>query len=94
MKQAAYYIGILAIVLVSCEQKSSHNIKKKVKITDTTLKWIDYRVGTTPPVGYYTAFDSIIKKWHIRYKRIEAGCEELPEVRTKYEKDILSTLRY
>lgn len=58
-----------------------------VKNTDTTLKWIDYREGELPPVGYYTALDSTIKKWNIRYERIEGGCEIIPGEKQRYEQN-------
>ncbi|WP_162902828.1 FEKKY domain-containing protein [Taibaiella koreensis] len=47
--------------------------------------WTDYREGELPPVGFYDAMDSVIKKWNIRYSRIEGGCEVIPGAKQRYE---------
>lgn len=60
------------IFIVSCQQK-------------TALLWTDYRIGELPPEGYYDAMDSVVKKWNIRYKRVEGGCEATPEDKKKNE---------
>jgi hypothetical protein len=84
------YTILLSIVLVlafSCEEKTQDADHAKVAAVDTTLKWTHYHIGEPPPDGYYAAFDSVIKRWNIRYERIDGGCEELPEERARYEKD-------
>jgi hypothetical protein len=81
---------VALLILASCRQTNSPADIKAVPSStavDTTLKWVDYRIGELPPYGYYTAFDSVIKKWNIRYQRIEGGCEELPEERSRFEKN-------
>jgi len=89
MKTPFVYITIVLAVLAACKENSQHAATGKTSsvAADTTLKWTDYRIGEPPPVGYYSAFDSVIKKWHIRHERIEGGCEATPEERSVYEKD-------
>lgn len=90
LKHVVFYTAVVLLLFASCNQEKSHVDKKTATTTtgvDTALKWVDYRIGEPPLEGYYTAFDSIIKKWNIRYERIEGGCEELPDERSKYEKD-------
>lgn len=81
--------GLLLALFVSCTQKNGHTDRGKETVTtaDSTLKWIDYRFGELPPVGYYMAMDSIIRKWGIRYERMEGGCEVRPAEQRRYEKD-------
>jgi hypothetical protein len=76
--KALVFLGLMAIALiVSCDEKSNHArvAKKTGTLGDTTLKWTDYQIGELPPEGYFKAHDSIIKKWKIRYTRIQGGCE-------------------
>lgn len=88
--QNTLYIVLIVPLIISCTRNNGRtDVKVAVPViaVDTSLKWVDYRIGEPPPVGYYAAFDSVIKKWKIRYQRIEGGCEELPAERDKYEKD-------
>jgi hypothetical protein len=89
IRQIWLYTTVALLIFSSCSQTNNH--EKKIATTaiaiDTNLKWVDYRIGELPQEGYYTAFDSVIKKWNIRYERIEGGCEELPDERRRYEKD-------
>ena len=85
---------LLIFSIISCTKtgkKSDGFINSKNQISNDTanLKWVDYRYGELPPEGYYDAFDSIIKKWEIKYERIEGGCEinEALSEKKKYEKD-------
>lgn len=85
-----FYAATALLFFASCRQTSSPvglKTDPPINEVDTTLKWVDYRIGEPPPDGYYTAFDSVVKKWNIRYQRIEGGCEELPNERSRYEKD-------
>jgi hypothetical protein len=91
--QLAHVTGYVALVLTCCISYTQHNgladakVATQVAVVDTSPKWVDYHIGEPQFVGYYAAFDSVIKKWNIRYQRIEGGCEELPAERNKYEKD-------
>jgi hypothetical protein len=85
-----YYAALILLSVISCTHKNGHaDVKVSAPVTavDTNLKWVEYHIGELPPQGYYATFDSVIKKWKIRYQRIEGGCEELPAERNKYEKD-------
>jgi len=42
--------------------------------TDTGLVWVDYRLGMLIPREFYAGMDTLVKKYKLRYKRIEAGC--------------------
>ncbi|WDF57382.1 FEKKY domain-containing protein [Mucilaginibacter sp. KACC 22063] len=87
MKTQILFALSVLLLLISCKENKKHAANLKATIIDTSLKWIDYRIGERPPEGYFTAFDSIIKKWNIRYQRIEGGCTALPAQRQMYEKD-------
>ncbi|WP_345950038.1 hypothetical protein ABDD95_01005 [Mucilaginibacter sp. PAMB04274] len=90
MTRLILYAATASLFFASCRQTSSPvNIKTAPPVNeiDTSLKWVDYHIGEPPPEGYYTAFDSVIKKWNIRYQRIEGGCEGLPDERRRFEKD-------
>ncbi len=87
IKRLAFYGAVVLLLFCACKQKGKHAHVENIVATDTSLKWVDYRIGELPPVNYYNAFDSVIKKWNIRYQRIEGGCEALPEERIVYEKD-------
>ena len=80
---------ILVFLCFSCKEKSKDLVQKNTTetVSDSTLKWIDYRIGELPPAGYYDAFDSILKKWDIKYERIEGGCEALEDEKKEYEKN-------
>ncbi|WP_374951865.1 hypothetical protein [Mucilaginibacter sp.] len=93
LSQVAYSTCFIFLILTCCVSCTQHNGRADVKVAtpgavvDISLKWVDYHFGEPPPEGYYAAFDSVIKKWNIRYQRIEGGCEALPAERNKYEKD-------
>lgn len=74
-----HILVFLMIVTLSCQQKTSD------KKAETASFWTDYRIGELPPEGYYDAKDSVVKKWNIRYKRIEGGCEATVEDMKKHE---------
>lgn len=78
--RSTLWVGL--IFIVSCLQKTSD---KKPPKDAAVLLWTDYRIGELPPEGYYYARDSIIRKWNIRYKRIEGGCEATLADKKKYE---------
>ena len=80
---------ILFFLCFFCKEKNGNSvIENSTKtVSDSTLKWVDYRIGELPPVGYYDAFDSIIKKWDIKYERIEGGCVVENSEKRKYEKN-------
>ncbi|MNG68981.1 hypothetical protein D3C79_273290 [compost metagenome] len=82
-----YYFCLLFFLFFSCDgtQTAQNNIAAGRKGTDSSLKWIDYRQGELPPEGYYSALDSTIKRWGIRYERIEGGCEIIPGEKQRYE---------
>jgi hypothetical protein len=79
---------IMVCLLVACKGKRKHHVDNSANTikSDTTLKWVDYHIGELPPLGYYDPFDSIVKKWNIRYQRIEGGCDGTPAQRSFYEK--------
>ena len=81
------WYSLLLLVLVACNDVPEGNNSNTVTQIDTSLKWVDYRNGELPPVGYYDATDSIIKKWDIRYERVEGGCEVDDAEKQRYEKD-------
>jgi len=90
MKKLLFYCLIATLLMASCKDKTVKKTAEPlsaVVVTDTSLKWVDYRIGELPPMGYYTAFDSVIKKWDIRYKRVNGGCEVNPVEQHHYEKD-------
>ncbi|MCH5597485.1 FEKKY domain-containing protein [Niabella ginsengisoli] len=78
---------LLFQIVVSCGQKQSKPAMDAAASppTDTTSLWVDYRIGELPPEGYYDAFDSIIRKWNIRYQRTEGGCEATPSEKQQHE---------
>lgn len=82
-----YYFCLLFFLFFSCDgtQTARNNTAAGRKGADSSLKWIDYRQGELPPEGYYSALDSTIKKWGIRYERIEGGCEIIPGEKQRYE---------
>lgn len=73
------------VLLFSCNGTESTN--HAAKDTVASLKWVDYREGELPPIGYYSALDSVIKKWGIRYERIEGGCEVVPGQKQRHERN-------
>jgi hypothetical protein len=82
----------LAVLLVatSCRETNEKNEKVnsiKTVSSDTGLKWVHYRIGELPPYGYDMAFDSIIRKWDIRYELIIGGCEPNLQQQLQYEKN-------
>ncbi|MEY8759337.1 hypothetical protein [Chryseobacterium tongliaoense] len=81
------FYSLLLILVISCNGTEKNNHTAKAKDVDSTLKWIDYHEGELPPVGYYSAFDSTIKKWNIRYERIDGGCEVIPGKKQQYEQN-------
>jgi hypothetical protein len=87
MIRICYSLLLLICLLVACKEKRKHHVAKIANTikTDTTLKWVDYNIGELPPIGQYDAFDSIIKKWNIRYQRIEGGCNATPAQKSSYE---------
>lgn len=87
VKMGRAHYNLLFILLVACNSGDS-KVSNALPPTDadTGLKWTDYREGELPPVGYYDALDSVIKKWNIRYERIEGGCEPAPLEKRRYEK--------
>jgi len=78
--------SLLLLLFVACNEKPKASDSDRVAQVDTALKWVDYRIGELPPVGYYDAIDSIIKKWNIRYERVEGGCEVISGEKESYEK--------
>ena len=85
MIKASYCL--LFILLFACNSGDSKVVNAlPATAADSGLKWTDYREGELPPVGYYDALDSVIKKWNIRYERIEGGCEPAPLEKHRYEK--------
>ncbi|MFV0604363.1 MAG: hypothetical protein ACK5NK_00855 [Niabella sp.] len=82
------FLYIIVWAAFSCNN-STNSRSDLPSETDTVLEWVDYRYGELPPQGYYDALDSIIKKWDIRYKRIEGGCEadEAKKEQKEYEKN-------
>jgi hypothetical protein len=83
-----YYFCLLFLLFLSCDgAQTTRNNTTVGKGLDSSLKWIDYRQGELPPEGYYNALDSTIKKWGIRYERIEGGCEIIPGEKQRYERD-------
>jgi len=81
-----YYFCLLFFLFLSCDgTQTARNNTATGKGGDSSLKWIDYRQGELPPEGYYRALDSTIKKWGIRYERIEGGCEIIPGEKQRYE---------
>lgn len=79
------YAYAVLFLFFSCKD-SPHQASAVVEKEDTTLKWVDYRVGELPPVGYYDATDSMVRKWAIRYERVEGGCEINDSEKMAYEK--------
>lgn len=72
-----FIIGTVFIVTYSCQNdlkldkvSLSNQHIDPIDSNSISLKWIDYRMGEPPPLDYYFAFDSVIKKWGIRYERI------------------------
>jgi len=50
----------------------------------------NYRLGELPPQGTYDGIDTLVKKYKLRYQRIDAGCEigpaeELLKARYAYQ---------
>lgn len=86
MKINTRLYGLVLLVLVACNDVPKVADKVTATEVDTSLKWVDYRIGEPPPVGYYDAIDSIIKKWDIRYERVEGGCEVIYGEKESYEK--------
>jgi len=89
-KSVIYAFISMHIAFISCKHTGSRPIDIDVKQTantESSLKWVDYHIGELPPLNYYQGFDSVIKKWGIRYQRIDGGCEEILEERQRYEKD-------
>jgi len=81
-----YYFCLLFFLFLSCDgTQTARNNTATGKGADSSLKWIDYRQGELPPEGYYSALDSTIKKWGIRYERIEGGCEIILGEKQRYE---------
>lgn len=80
----------LMILLMACNNNTDGQ-KPQTTATaqiDTSLVWIDYRIGELAPYSFYAGLDSLVKKYKLRYQRIEAGCEvgkteEL--LKTKYD---------
>jgi hypothetical protein len=88
MRKFTTALLIMVCLLVACKGKRRHqvdNIANTIK-SDTTLKWVDYQIGELPPSGYYDAFDSIVKKWNIGYRRMEGGCNATLAQRSFYER--------
>ncbi|WP_156104490.1 FEKKY domain-containing protein [Chryseobacterium populi] len=81
------FYSLLLILAISCNGTEKNNNTAKSTDADSTLKWIDYHEGELPPVGYYAALDSTIKKWNIRYERIDGGCEVIPGKKQQYEQN-------
>lgn len=83
------YMIIVLLLSAACVDRSSPPQAGNDILpgNDTSPKWVDYRIGELPPEGYYNAFDSIIRKWNIRYQRIEGGCDVNTKDKHRYEKD-------
>ncbi|SHF80336.1 hypothetical protein [Chryseobacterium vrystaatense] len=62
---------IIPLLVISCTPDA---VKKTAQKTEP-LCWKDIRIGELPPVGAYDGIDSLVKKGHLCYERIEAGCE-------------------
>jgi len=67
------------------DQKPQTPIRSQI---DTSLVWVDYLTGAPTVPGSYDGIDSLVKKYKLRYRRINAGCvvgekEEL--LKAKYD---------
>lgn len=70
------FICIITSVFIACNNKPDDQKLQpitKVKI-DTSLIWIDYRLGELPPPYFYAGIDTLVKKYNLRYERREGGC--------------------
>lgn len=65
---------LLLLLVISCKDSSQ---EKRVGLPSQSNPWvwIDYRLGALPPEGSYDAIDSLVKKYKLNYRRVEAGCD-------------------
>jgi hypothetical protein len=78
---------LFILILQSCIHATDQT---KVTLPDESKNingcWTDFRIGELPPLGYYYAMDSLVKKWDLCYTREESGCEVNDSIRILQQK--------
>ncbi|UIR56802.1 hypothetical protein LZQ00_03050 [Sphingobacterium sp. SRCM116780] len=89
MKNILLISCFMMSLFIACTNKLGNQKPQTITTSpiDTSLLWIDYRLGELPPQGAYDGIDTLVKKYKLRYQRIEAGCEigeEEERLKAKY----------
>jgi hypothetical protein len=83
---------LIMSLFIACNNKTGNQEPQATATArtqiDTSLGWVEYRLGELTDPRSNEAMDTLVKKYKLRYYRFEAGCvigEEEEMLKAKYD---------